>query len=88
MAPHGVNTRLAQSVVAAGLFLVLPWIACVREPDVTKMKCTTAKGCPPSYVCADTGAGWYCSPPQDGGSTTDASLFPSSDADHVDNHLR
>jgi hypothetical protein len=88
MAPHGVNTRLAQSVVAAGLFLVLPWIACVREPDVTKMKCTTAKGCPPSYVCTDTGSGWYCKSPRDGGPAADvpgfASFDAAADAQHAD----
>jgi len=49
------RARTTQALVASALLSALAWTGCFPEPDVNKMKCTVAKGCPSGYLCMNTG---------------------------------
>ena len=62
------------------LVLVLPWAACLRDPDVAKMKCT--KDCPTGFTCVNpdpSGPNGRCHPAKDSGPVTDARGFVAWD---------
>jgi alpha-N-arabinofuranosidase len=64
--------------------LALSWAACFQDPDVSKMKCTLAKGCPEGYACVQTSEGFRCQSAgaagQDGAAPDAPIAPPSSDA--------
>jgi poly(3-hydroxybutyrate) depolymerase len=54
----------ATGIVA--LVVALPWAACLRQPDVNKMRCIPTKGCPAGYVCVMSGSTGHCERGTDG----------------------
>jgi uncharacterized membrane protein YgcG len=78
------RARTTQALAAAALLSALAWTGCFPEPDVNKMKCTEAKGCPSGYACTNTGTEWRCSASADGGLSPDTSIVTPSDGSAMD----
>ena len=82
------RARTTQALVASALLSALAWTGCFPEPDVNKMKCTVAKGCPSGYTCTNTGTEWLCKASVDGSPSPDTPMVTPSDGSSMDGVVR
>ena len=82
------RARNTQALAAAALLSALAWTGCFPEPDVNKMKCTEAKGCPSGYACTNTGTEWRCRASVDGSPSPDTPMVTPSDGSSMDGVVR
>ena len=74
------HARRVHVLSTATILLVLSWAACLRDPDVTKMKCT--RDCPTGFICVNpdpSGPNGHCHPVADSGPVVDAPVLAEED---------